>query len=87
MIRSYLFAPASDQRKVARALTSEADAVILDLEDAVPFAAKETARAAVRPALPERPDRPIFVRINAVPTGLARADAEAVFDPRLAGLV
>ncbi|MBX6377705.1 MAG: CoA ester lyase, partial [Clostridia bacterium] len=31
--------------------------------------------------------RPIFVRINAVPTGLARADAEAVFDPRLAGLV
>jgi citrate lyase beta subunit len=46
-IRSLLFFPASDERKFARALGSEADAVVADLEDAVPPEVKAEARALV----------------------------------------
>jgi len=43
-LRSILFAPGSDERKLARALASEADAVVADLEDAVAAAEKVAAR-------------------------------------------
>lgn len=63
--RTLLFAPASSPRRCAKAWTTSADAVIVDLEDAV----APPARAAARDALPrllERPsDAPLaFVRIN-----------------------
>ena len=43
--RSFLFAPGNDPRKLTRAFESHADAVVCDLEDAVPEAEKEAARA------------------------------------------
>ena len=46
--RSWLFVPADSERKVAKALASEADAVIFDLEDSVAPANKAQARAVVR---------------------------------------
>src|SRR6516225_3262272 len=52
-----------------------ADAVILDLEDAVPPDAKQRARAMVADVLV---DRPAWVRINTVRTDLAAADLDAV---------
>jgi citrate lyase beta subunit len=45
--RSYLFVPADRPERVAKALASGADAVIVDLEDAVAPHAKTTARAAL----------------------------------------
>src|ERR1700737_4932741 len=75
MHRSYLFAPGQNEKLLSRVFHAGADAVILDLEDAVPPHAKEQARVMVTEVLGQRP---AWVRINAVPTNLAAADLEAV---------
>ena len=75
MHRSYLFAPGHNEKLLGRVFDAGADAVILDLEDAVPPHAKAQARAMVSDALA---DRPAWVRINAVGSELAAADLEAV---------
>jgi citrate lyase subunit beta/citryl-CoA lyase len=75
MHRSYLFAPGHNEKLLSRVFEAGADAVMLDLEDAVPPHAKQTARAMVAGALAHRP---AWVRINTVGTELAAADLEAV---------
>jgi citrate lyase beta subunit len=50
-MRSLLFAPGNEERKLRGALESEADAVIADLEDGVPAAEKDHAREVVRDVL------------------------------------
>ena len=79
MIRSLLYVPASSERFVAKAHERGADAIILDLEDAVAPQEKERARAALKDAVPAvgRNGATVFVRINAVATGLAFDDADA----------
>lgn len=75
--RSLLFVPGGDARKLAKALDSEADAVIVDLEDAVPPERKEEARAALEEALRDgtRPaERELLVRVN--PPGTAWCDGD-----------
>lgn len=65
--RSYLFVPGDRPERFAKALASGADAVVLDLEDAVAPAAKPAARAAVAQALAawhEDQRRRCIVRIN-----------------------
>ncbi|MDE3095550.1 MAG: CoA ester lyase [Chloroflexota bacterium] len=80
--------PADRERMVARAASAGADAIVLDLEDAVLPAGKEAARAAARGALGALPAAaPVFVRINGVRTGLTRDDLFAVVRPGLAGVV
>jgi len=70
MGRSYLFAPAHNAKLLNRVFGAEADAVMLDLEDAVPPDAKVTARAMVAEALL---DHPAWVRVNAAkPLGVQR---------------
>jgi HpcH/HpaI aldolase/citrate lyase family len=44
-LRSFLFAPGNHARRVEKALSLDADAVILDLEDAVATAEKRATRA------------------------------------------
>lgn len=51
VLRSFLFAPGNHPRRVEKALTLGADAVILDLEDAVAVAEKEATRKTVVEAL------------------------------------
>ena len=79
MIRSLLYVPASSERFLAKAHERGADAIILDLEDAVAPQEKARARAALREAVPAvgRNGATVFVRINAMSTGLALDDAEA----------
>lgn len=74
-IRAPLFVPASRPQRFARAAASGADAVILDLEDAVAADAKEAARAALDVAFT---DLPVIVRINAHGTQWHGADLAAV---------
>jgi citrate lyase subunit beta / citryl-CoA lyase len=85
-IRSYLYVPGSDPRRIEKALASEADAVILDLEDAVAPNRKEEARTTVAEVLRSEHEKPVFVRVNAPDSVLAEEDVEAVAGPRLAGL-
>lgn len=85
--RSYLYVPGDSAEKLARAGRRGADAVILDLEDAVPFSAKSSARATVRDALRGGVDfgpAQIWVRLNA--TSLDE-DIAAVVGGQLTGVV
>lgn len=64
--RAVLVAPASDDRKARKALASAADEVVLDLEDAVTPANKDSARQAAAELVAEFGDsRPVSIRINA----------------------
>jgi citrate lyase subunit beta / citryl-CoA lyase len=80
--RSYLFAPGHNAKLLRKVFTAGADAVILDLEDAVPVDAKERARAMVAEVVAERP---ALVRVNAPRTSLCAADVDAVA-PRAAAI-
>jgi citrate lyase subunit beta/citryl-CoA lyase len=78
-MRSLLFVPGHDERKLAKALDSGADALIIDLEDAVPEADKVRARAICAAFVKEHRARlPLFVRVNALATGLLLDDLAAV---------
>jgi citrate lyase subunit beta/citryl-CoA lyase len=74
--RSWLFVPADSEKKIAKALDSEADAIIFDLEDSVAISAKARAREILR-ALPARSGGPQWwVRINPLRTDEHRLDLE-----------
>jgi citrate lyase subunit beta / citryl-CoA lyase len=75
MHRSYLFAPGHNAKLLAKVFDAGADAVMLDLEDAVPPDAKDVARTMVVEVLAEREG---WVRINAVGTRTCEGDLEAV---------
>ena len=87
-IRIALFAPGSKDRVMSKALESGADAVILDLEDSVPIAAKAEARLLVAKVIADVAGRntagpAIFVRTNGAATGLLADDLAAVVRPGL----
>ncbi|NYZ16143.1 CoA ester lyase [Azospirillum sp. RWY-5-1] len=78
-MRSFLFVPGDSPRKFARARQTAADALILDLEDAVAADAKPQARLDTAAMLAEeRGQQRLFVRVNAFDTGLTATDLAAV---------
>lgn len=83
--RSYLFVPGDRPERFAKAMSAGADAVILDLEDAVAIAGKKAAREAVAAALD--PARPAWVRVNARETAWFEEDLRAIARPGLAGVM
>lgn len=82
-IRSLLFAPANEPRKVVKLGASGADAVVLDLEDAVAREHKIAARAMAREALTTISDPVRCIRVNAWDTGLTPGDVTAIVCPDL----
>ncbi|WP_295046145.1 CoA ester lyase [uncultured Paracoccus sp.] len=74
-LRAPLFVPANRPERFAKAAASGADAIILDLEDAVAVDAKDAARAALAR---DFTDLPVIVRINAHATPWHDADVAAV---------
>jgi citrate lyase subunit beta/citryl-CoA lyase len=78
ILRSLLFCPANEKRKVRRLSGAGADAVVLDLEDAVAEDQKIAARACAREALPKLSGALRTVRVNAFETGLTAGDVAAV---------
>ena len=85
MIRSFLFVPADSERKLAKAADADADALILDLEDAVQAAERPRARVLAREFL-EGCDN-AWVRINPFDSEEAADDLEAVMPAAPAGIV
>jgi citrate lyase subunit beta/citryl-CoA lyase len=81
-MRSLLFVPGDDEKKLAKALSSGADALIVDLEDSVALPAKSAARATAAAFLREargRSPRPrLIVRVNPLGGDLTEADLDAV---------
>ena len=85
--RTFLFTPGNHARRVEKAFTLGADAVILDLEDAVANAEKVAARKLVVEAL-SRPRSCLgYVRINAIGTPWCLGDLMSVIGPGLDGIV
>jgi citrate lyase subunit beta/citryl-CoA lyase len=86
--RSYLYVPGNSEQKLSRAEQRDADAVIFDLEDAVPWAEKDRARDLVRRVLTVaghdgRPQR--WIRINQPP--LLAKDIAATAVPGVHGVM
>lgn len=90
-MRSLLFVPADSERKLERSLTSGADCLILDLEDSVLPQAKAKARELARAFLAEARSQSscprMYVRVNALASGLAEADLEVVMAAAPDGIV
>lgn len=86
-LRSLLFVPGDRPDRMAKAAASGADALILDLEDAVAAAAKDSAREAVADFLAEPRACPLFVRVNPLDSGLIADDLTAVLPAQPDGLV
>ena len=74
--RSFLFVPANRPERFAKAVASGADAVILDLEDSVPWPSKAEARAAIRQAWPQLQAAAcaVVIRINSPDTEWGQQD-------------
>jgi len=73
-LKTMLFVPASRPERIPKAIASGAGAVIVDLEDAVPADAKDSARQALESFLAGHDGAPIYVRINARGTAGFEAD-------------
>lgn len=86
-LRSLLFVPGDRPDRIVKAAASGADALILDLEDAVAAANKDVARAAVADWLREPAAVPRFVRINPVGGPLAIGDLDALAGTRPDGIM
>jgi citrate lyase subunit beta/citryl-CoA lyase len=86
--RSHLYVPADSGDKLARALDRGADALIVDLEDAVPAAGKDAARSAVASWLSRVDPGPaeVWVRVNPPPLQEADLRAVAAAAPVLSGV-
>src|SRR5436190_23250037 len=85
--RSLLFLPASNPRAIAKARESDADLVILDLEDAVKPEDKESARNAAVDALAEAWPMTVAVRINSSHSDWHGTDAVAMMYSKVSVVV
>ena len=89
LARSYLFAPGGSERLLSKVFDLGADAVVLDLEDAVAPGEKQQARRLVSEVLMTRQrqaGRGVYVRINSVASGLWLEDIAAIIGPALTGI-
>jgi len=77
-VRSVLFLPASNPRAISKARESAADLVVLDLEDAVKIADKDSARDAAVDAAANDWPMPVAIRVNGTGTEWHSLDLDAV---------
>lgn len=90
LIRSWLFVPGDSEKKLEKGRGNPADALILDLEDAVSDDRQEIARDMVCAFLKANPDRrrqKLWVRINPLDTDLSLPDLTAVMAGAPDGIV
>lgn len=88
ILRTLLFVPGNQERRIEKARSIPADALILDLEDSVPLSEKDSARKMVAASLDglASSGREVFVRINSLPTSYAVSDIKAVVTRGLRGI-
>ena len=81
-MRSLLFVPADNTRKLDKAMSSGADALIVDLEDSIALDGKARARASaadfLNAAMANAARPMLMVRVNGLDTGLTDADLDAI---------
>ena len=85
--RSLLIMPANRENMLAKAATYAADALVFDLEDAVPVAEKAKARAVAREYIGTSSTTAlVYARVNAPMSDMLEADLDAIVVPGLAGI-
>lgn len=87
LYRTLLFAPGTERRKIEKAFTLGADAVIMDLEDAVAYSQKNQAREMVSQILAGPLPLPTFVRVNGVNSPYIYKDLQAIVTGNLEGIM
>lgn len=89
VLRSILFVPGNSMRMITKAATLPADAIALDLEDAVPLPDKPTARIMIRDSIKgvKFGGAYVFVRVNALTTNLTAEDLQSVVVEGLDGIM
>jgi citrate lyase subunit beta/citryl-CoA lyase len=85
--RSWLFVPADSERKMTKALDSEADAIIFDLEDSVTPAMKPVARDLIRNLLKRSGGPQWWVRVNPLGSEFIKDDLELIAIADIRGIV
>ena len=85
--RSWLFVPADSERKITKALDSEADAIIFDLEDSVAPAMKPVARDVLKSLLKRTGGPEWWVRVNPLASEFIREDFEVLGIGDIRGIV
>lgn len=88
-LRSILFMPGNREKILSKIGTVNSDGVILDLEDSVPFNEKDVARRLILRTLDslEQHKTKLYVRVNALLTGLIEEDIKCVIHKNLHGLI
>jgi len=82
------FVPAYNTRFLDKAVGFASDALILDLEDAVPWPHKEQARSNLREYLEaDRFPQDVYVRVNAIDTGMLMRDLEVALHRNTSGIM
>jgi citrate lyase subunit beta / citryl-CoA lyase len=89
LLRTLLFVPANRESMLVKAQTLPADVIVIDLEDAVPPAEKESARNHARGAIEslKAAGKSVHVRVNHLTTGLTKDDLMAAVGPGLDGIL
>ncbi len=86
-LRTALFVPGNRPDRVDKAVKTSADAVIIDLEDAVALTEKEASRSKVRDKILEHAERKIIVRVNSLDSPFFQGDLTEVITGNLACLM
>ena len=85
--RSWLFVPADSERKITKALDSDADAIIFDLEDSVAPAMKPVARDVLKSLLKRSGGPQWWIRVNPLASAYLREDLELLGIADIHGIV
>ena len=88
LLRSLIFVPGNRPNMLERALSFDADIIMVDLEDSVPPGEKVAARAVATEWIPRlrQAGQRVMVRVNSLDTGLTRDELAAVISPHLYGV-
>jgi len=85
--RSWLFVPADSEKKIDKALSTEADAIIFDLEDSVVPERKAHARKLLKSLLPRSGGPQWWVRINPLDSEYHKDDLQLIGIADMHGIV
>ncbi len=88
ILRTLMFVPGNQERRIEKAHSVPADALILDLEDSIPPPEKDSARKMVAASIDglALSGREVFVRINSLSTSYAVSDIKAIVIRGLRGI-
>ena len=87
LMRTALFVPGNRPDRIEKAFNTEADVIIIDLEDAVPLSEKESSRSNVREKVTQFLDRMILVRTNALGSAFIKGDLNETIIEGVNGII